>query len=97
MSDNFDIDTEEEFQKAEEYIKISHGNKTFVFDIDGVLTDGTVTVDIQGREQKKINLKDIDAIFELEKEGFLLAAITGEDTEIVSYFENRFPICTAIR
>jgi Phosphoheptose isomerase len=65
--------------------------KLLVFDIDGVLTDGTVTVDIQGREQKKINLKDIDAIFELEKEGFLLAAITGEDTEIVSYFENRFP------
>lgn len=65
--------------------------KLLVFDIDGVLTDGAVIVDTQGHEQKKINLKDIDAIFELDKQGFLLAAVTGEDTEIVSYFENRFP------
>ena len=38
--------------------------KLVVFDIDGVITDGTVIVDINGTEQKKINLKDIDAIFE---------------------------------
>lgn len=65
--------------------------KLLVFDIDGVLTDGTVTVDTAGREQKKINLKDVDAIFQLKKAGYFLAAITGEDTEIVSYFKNRFP------
>ena len=62
-----------------------------VFDIDGVITDGTVIVDVNGTEQKKINLKDVDAIFELHREGFRLAAITGENTEIVRYFENRFP------
>lgn len=62
-----------------------------VFDIDGVITDGTVIVDVNGTEQKKINLKDVDAIFELHREGFRLAAITGEKTEIVRYFENRFP------
>lgn len=49
-----------------------------VFDIDGVITDGTVIVDVNGTEQKKINLKDVDAIFELHREGFRLAAITGE-------------------
>ena len=54
-----------------------------VFDIDGVITDGTVIVDVNGTEQKKINLKDVDAIFELHREGFRLAAITGEKTEIV--------------
>ena len=62
-----------------------------VFDIDGVLTDGSIIVDEQGREQKKINLKDIDAIFELKRRGFLLAAVTGEASEIVTYFKNRFP------
>lgn len=62
-----------------------------VFDIDGVITDGTITVDSVGRELKKINLKDVDAIYELHRRGFRLAAITGEDTEIVDYFENRFP------
>lgn len=62
-----------------------------VFDIDGVITDGSVIIDSNGHEQKQINLKDIDAIFELHRMGFKLAAITGEDTEIVDYFERRFP------
>lgn len=65
--------------------------KLVVLDIDGVITDGTVIVDMQGNEQKKINLKDIDAIFELHKEGYKLAAITGENTPIVEYFKKRFP------
>ena len=62
-----------------------------VFDIDGVITDGSMIIDSEGREQKKINLKDVDAIFELHRRGFKIAAITGEDTEIVGYFEKRFP------
>lgn len=62
-----------------------------VLDIDGVITDGSVIIDSSGHEQKQINLKDIDAIFELHRRGFKLAAITGEDTEIVDYFEKRFP------
>lgn len=62
-----------------------------VFDIDGVITNGSVIIDSNGHEQKQINMKDVDAIFELHRRGYKLAAITGEDTEIVSYFENRFP------
>ena len=62
-----------------------------VFDIDGVITDGSMIVDSNGNEQKQINLKDVDAIFELHNRGFKLAAITGEDTEIVQYFKGRFP------
>lgn len=62
-----------------------------IFDIDGVITDGTVIIDSNGNEQKQINLKDIDAIFELHRKGYKLAAITGEDTDIVNYFKNRFP------
>ena len=65
--------------------------KLIIFDIDGVITDGTVIVNEDGYEQKKINLKDIDAIFELKKRGFMLAAMTGEDSTIVSYFQRRFP------
>lgn len=65
--------------------------KLLIFDIDGVITDGTVIVNVNGVEQKKINLKDIDAIYELHRQGYLLAAITGENTEIVDYFEKRFP------
>ena len=61
------------------------------FDIDGVITDGSVIIDSNGREQKIINLKDVDAIYELQRKGFKLAAITGEDTDIVNYFEKKFP------
>lgn len=62
-----------------------------VLDIDGVITDGSVIIDSNGTEQKKINLKDIDAIFELHRQGYKLAAITGEDTDIIGYFKKRFP------
>lgn len=62
-----------------------------VFDIDGVITDGSVIIDMNGNEQKKVNMKDVDAIFELHQRGFRLAAITGEETKIVNYFEKRFP------
>lgn len=65
--------------------------KLVIFDIDGVITDGSIIVDSTGREQKKINLKDIDAIFQIKREGCRLAAITGEDSDIVGYFEQRFP------
>ncbi|MGF7143663.1 CMP-N-acetylneuraminic acid synthetase [Anaerotaenia torta] len=37
MAKNYDIDTEEEFQQAEEYLRIISGNRRFVFDIDGVI------------------------------------------------------------
>ena len=43
--------------------------KMVIFDIDGVLTDGAIIVDSEGREQKKINLKDVDALFTLKKQG----------------------------
>ncbi len=62
-----------------------------IFDIDGVLTDGSILVNSQGQEQKRLNIKDIDAIFELHRRGYLLAAVTGEQTEIVEYFRSRFP------
>lgn len=65
--------------------------KLVVFDIDGVLTDGTVIIDCDGNEQKQINLKDVDAVFELHRKGYKLAAITGENTKIVNYFKQRFP------
>lgn len=65
--------------------------KLVICDIDGVLTDGNILVNSLGQEQKRINIKDIDAIFELKRRGYRLAAITGEKTEITGYFEKRLP------
>ena len=38
-----------------------------------------------------MNFKDVDAIFELHRRGFKLAAITGEENAMVNYFHKRFP------
>lgn len=65
--------------------------KLVIFDIDGIITDDTVIIDDTGREQKRMNFKDVDAIYELHRKGYKLAAITGEGNAMVEYFRNRFP------
>lgn len=65
--------------------------RMIVFDIDGVLTDGMVQVDECGREYKRFLLNDIDALNQMEREGYLLAAITGEDTPLADYFGRKAP------
>lgn len=62
-----------------------------VFDIDGVLTDGNVFVDEDGREYKRYSLTEIDAINDLKRQGYMIAAITGEDTPIVNVFRQKIP------
>lgn len=37
MEENFDVDTQQDFKRAAEYLEICKGGKTFVFDIDGVI------------------------------------------------------------
>ncbi len=37
MDKNYDIDTEEEFRRAEAYLTMAQGGRRFVFDIDGVI------------------------------------------------------------
>ncbi|MDR2590985.1 MAG: HAD hydrolase family protein [Oscillospiraceae bacterium] len=65
--------------------------KIVLFDIDGVLTDGSLLVDYNGNELKQVNLVDIDAVHAIKKQGFLIGAITGENTALCNYFEKRFP------
>lgn len=65
--------------------------KAVLFDIDGVITDGTILIDRDGREMKRISLTDIDAIHDIKRQGYIIGAITGEDTEICNYFKKRFP------
>ena len=64
--------------------------KLVLIDIDGVLTDGKVTVDSRGNEYKTIDFKDIDAVFEMKRRKLLVGLITGEATPITSFFKRRF-------
>lgn len=60
------------------------------FDIDGVLTDGMVYIDHEGRELKRICFDDIDALFELKRNGIKIGFITGEDNTFCQYVKKRF-------
>lgn len=82
MSDNFDIDTEEEFLKAEEYLKISHGNKTFVFDIDGVIAQLQKDLDYALSEPNERMIKIINKLYDYGNKIVLFTArgyVTGKD------------------
>lgn len=64
--------------------------KMIIFDIDGVITDGKLTVDSKGCEYKTMDFRDIDAVFALKRSGYKIAFVTGEDTEITQYFNTTF-------
>jgi len=60
-------------------------------DIDGILTDGFVWIDGNGNELKRISFHDLDALFDLQKNGFTLAFLTGEQGNWVEMVKNRLP------
>ena len=57
------------------------------FDIDGVLTDGYIYINSEGQETKRYRLTEIDALNDIKRHGYRIAAITGEDTPIVDCFK----------
>lgn len=59
--------------------------KAFIFDIDGVLSDGKVIYDNDLVEHKNFNIKDGWAIVLLKKLGFTTGIITGRHSEIVAH------------
>lgn len=59
--------------------------KAFIFDIDGVLSDGKVIYDSNIAETKNFNIKDGWAIVLLKKYGFTTGIITGRNSTIVSH------------
>ena len=51
--------------------------KAFVFDVDGVLTDGSVLITEEGHLLRNMNIKDGYALKKAIKKGFKIAIITG--------------------
>ncbi|MFH6769472.1 HAD-IIIA family hydrolase [Gaetbulibacter aquiaggeris] len=54
---------------------------TFIFDIDGVLTDGTVTVTTSGELLRKMNIKDGYALKTAVDLGYHICIISGGSNE----------------
>ena len=66
--------------------------KLILVDVDGVLTDGRVTLDIHANETKSICYRDLDAVGIGRRAGYDFAFVTGEDTEMVRVLAQRFGI-----
>lgn len=83
--------------------------KLLVFDVDGVMTDGSITYDENGIEYKTFNAKDGLGLSRMSKNGFVTAIITGRKngtvdrrandlrvTEVYQGVKNKLPILEAI-
>lgn len=86
MAQNYDIDTEEEFSRAEQYLKMAAGGRRFVFDIDGVIAkfDASLQYDRSLPNQPIIDV--INRLYDMGNEIILFTArgyVTGVDwTEV---------------
>ena len=83
--------------------------KLLVFDVDGVMTDGSITYDENGVEYKTFNAKDGHGLAKMVRNGFLTAVITGRKngtvdrravdlrfSEVYQGVKNKLPILEAI-
>ena len=54
-----------------------------IFDVDGVLTDGSLYLGDDGQEYKAFNSRDGHGMVTLQETGVRLAVITGRSSEVV--------------
>lgn len=57
--------------------------KAIIFDIDGVLSKGTITMDAAGHPMRTMNIKDGYAIQLAQKLGLRIAILTGGSSEAI--------------
>ncbi len=74
MKDNFDIDTEDDFERACEYLKIKRGGRRFVFDIDGVIAKKREDLDYAMAEPNDKMIRIINKLYEYGNEIILFTA-----------------------
>lgn len=59
--------------------------KAFIFDVDGVLSDGKIILDDNGIESKNFDIKDGFAVWSLTPLGYKKAIITGSSSTLVEH------------
>lgn len=59
--------------------------KTFVFDVDGVLTDGSIQIGTDGELLRTMNIKDGYAMKHARNQGFTICVISGGKNEGVRH------------
>jgi 3-deoxy-D-manno-octulosonate 8-phosphate phosphatase (KDO 8-P phosphatase) len=59
--------------------------RLLIFDVDGVLTDGSLLIGDDGQEYKAFNSRDGHGIKMLQKYGVIIAIITGRTSRVVEH------------
>ncbi|MCQ2739986.1 MAG: HAD hydrolase family protein [bacterium] len=59
--------------------------KILALDVDGVMTDGSITYDENGVEYKTFNVKDGQGLVRMQKSGFITAIITARNNGTVQH------------
>ena len=61
------------------------GIKLLILDVDGVMTDGRIIMDNEGRETKNFDVRDGHGIKILQRYGIKVAILTGRKSKVVEY------------
>lgn len=59
--------------------------KLLIMDVDGVMTDGRIIIDDEGRESKNFNVRDGHGIKILQRYGISVALLTGRQSNVVKH------------
>ncbi len=81
---------------AKSYKEIMNDITTFVFDVDGVLTDGSVFVNTTGEMLRTMNIRDGYALKPLVDNGYNVCIISGGSNEGVRVRLRNLGITTSI-
>jgi 3-deoxy-D-manno-octulosonate 8-phosphate phosphatase (KDO 8-P phosphatase) len=70
---------------VQDFIEKARQIRLVIFDVDGVLTDGGLFIDSEGRELKVFNSRDGHGMRMLQESGVIIGVITGRSSEAVSH------------
>ncbi len=65
-------------------VEKARGIRLLILDVDGVLTDGRIVMDSDGREWKNFDVRDGHGLVLLRKAGIAVALISGRKSEAVN-------------
>jgi len=70
---------------SDELLARAKAVKLLLFDVDGVLTDGSLFLDNRGEEYKAFNSRDGHGLKMLQRNGVAVGIITGRNSQIVAH------------
>jgi 3-deoxy-D-manno-octulosonate 8-phosphate phosphatase (KDO 8-P phosphatase) len=59
--------------------------KMLILDVDGVMTDGRIIMDDEGRQLKNFNVRDGHGLKIIQRYGIKIAILTGRKSEVVNH------------